>query len=117
MVLSVIAAYYDRLPEPEKGLALALRKIILESDPHIREMWKYSMPFFYFRHKMFCYLWKDKKTKMPYLGMVQGHKLNFNELVSDGRKRIKILPLKVDEDLPLQLIRSILKEGLKVNEN
>jgi hypothetical protein len=112
-MLSQIQSYYDGLPEPEQGVALALRKLILGLSHDISEKWKYGIPFFYFRNKMFCYLGRDKKKSIPYLGIVEGHRLYFSQLVKDGRKRIRILYLDPERDLPIELIHQILREAMK----
>jgi hypothetical protein len=45
--------YYLSKPEPLKGCLLSLRDVILRSNSEITEAWKYSMPFFCFRKRMF----------------------------------------------------------------
>ena len=30
----------------------------------------------YYQQKMFCYLWTDKKTHEPYIGIVEGNKID-----------------------------------------
>lgn len=45
--------FYLQQEEPIKGTLLALRKIILKLDNNITNAWKYRMPFFCYKGKMF----------------------------------------------------------------
>lgn len=110
-MLSLINQYYDHLPEPDKGCLLALRQIVLNFHPEIKECWKYQMPFYYMKGKMFCYFWKDKKSKKPYLGIVKGHLIEHPALEKGSRKKMKVLPINPLEDLPKELILDILQKA------
>ncbi len=70
------------------------------------------MPFFIFNKKNFCYLWIDKKTNQPYIGFVEGKKINHPELISGNRIRMKILMIDSNEDLPVRIIENILKQAI-----
>jgi len=104
--------YYLEQEEPQKSCLLALRSIILEQDKDVSETVKYGMPCFCYKKKMFCYLWTDNKTKEPYMLFVEGKYLNHPELETGGRSRMKILRINSIEDLPIQLIRSLLNDAL-----
>lgn len=106
--------YYLQQPEPIRGCLLALRKIIMEQDAHITAEWKYGMPFFCYKGKMFCYLWVHKKYKQPYLGMVEGQKLNHPNLIIEKRSRMKIMLFDAALDLPLDVIEDLLNEALNL---
>jgi hypothetical protein len=104
-----IDKFYAEQQEPIKSCFLALRQTILSHDQAIVEAWKYRLPFFLYRGEMFCYLWADKKTKHPYIGMVAGNRITHSALVKGNRTRMKILPISAERDLPVRLIRDILK--------
>lgn len=108
-MLREIDNFYDEKEEPIKSCLLALRKIILTSHPDMTEAWKYRMPFFCYRGKMFCYLWVNKKTDQPYVGMVDGKKLTHPKLIIEKRTRMKIIMINPSKDLPLRTVNSILK--------
>ncbi|MBK9492710.1 MAG: DUF1801 domain-containing protein [Haliscomenobacter sp.] len=105
--------YLDR-EEPIKSCLLALREIILRQNPEISATWKYGMPFFCFRGKMFCYLWIHKKLGQPYLGIVEGKHFEQPFLLQEKRSRMKIMLFDPNEDLPLETIESILQQALKL---
>lgn len=78
----------------------------------ITEAWKYGMPFFCYKGKMFCYLWLHKKYGQPYIGIVEGKKVDHPDLLQEKRARMKILLLDPGTDLPLKKINAILKQIL-----
>jgi hypothetical protein len=106
--------YYLDKEEPAQSCLLALRSIILRQDTHIVETRKYGMPCFCYKHKMFCYLWTDKKTSEPYILMVEGKYLQHPALEAGQRSRMKILRVNPNKDLHLKTIESILQAALQL---
>jgi uncharacterized protein DUF1801 len=106
--------FYLNQEEPVKGTLIALRDIILRRDDNISNVIKYGMPFFYYKGKMFCYLWIDKKRKKPYIGIVEGTYFNDSFLVQDKRSRMKIMLLDANEDLPLERIEMVLQKAVNL---
>ncbi len=106
--------FYLQQNEPLKGILLALREIILQQDKEVSNAWKYGMPFFCYKGKMFCYLWFHKKYKQPYIGIVEGNKFDEPFLIQEDRSRMKIMLFDPNEDLPLQTIENILQKALNL---
>lgn len=106
--------FYLQQDEPTKGTLLALREIILEQDKDVTNAWKYGMPFFCYKGKMFCYLWFHKKYKQPYIGIVEGNRFDEPFLIQEVRSRMKIMLLDPNEDLPLQTIENILQKPINL---
>ncbi len=106
--------YYLQKQEPTKSCLLALRSLILEQDKQVTETQKYGMPCFCYKHKMFCYLWTDKKTDEPYILMVEGKLLHHPALEAGDRSRMKILRVDPAKDLPIETIKDILKSALEL---
>ncbi|HTE12894.1 MAG TPA: DUF1801 domain-containing protein [Chitinophagaceae bacterium] len=104
--------YFLRQEEPIKGCLLALRKMISSFDPAIIESLKYGMPFYCYNGKMFCYLWVHKKFKQPYIGIVEGGKINHPLLIQEKRVRMKIMLVDPLKDIPVKTIDDILKRTL-----
>jgi hypothetical protein len=111
------ANFYLQHPEPARSCMLALKEIILSQDKHISPAWKYGMPFFCYNGKMFAYIWVDKKTGQPYIGIVEGRNIDHPLLVADKRARMKILMLDAHADLPIDTIRDILQKALDLYRN
>ncbi len=91
---------------------MALRDLILKQDQQITAEWKYKLPFFYYGGKMFCYLWIHKKYLQPYIGIVNGNKIEHPDLIVEKRARMKILLVDPQKDLPMEKIRLILNKAL-----
>ena len=108
--------YFDK-PEPTKGCLLALRQIILAQDANISETWKYGMPFFCYKKKMFCYFWFHKKYLSTYIGFVEGNKLDHPDLLIEKRSRMKIMLFDPNEDLPIDTIINILQTAIALYKN
>lgn len=106
--------FYLQQDEPIKGTLLALREIILQQDKDITNAWKYGMPFFCYKGKMFCYLWLHKKHKRPYIGIVEGKRFDEPFLIQEDRSRMKIMLLDPNEDLPLTTIENILQKAINL---
>ncbi len=104
--------FYQQEEETVKETLLALRQIILQQDKDVSRAWKYGMPFFCFKGKMFCYLWVHKKYKQPYIGVVEGKRFNESFLMQEGRSRMKIMLIDPNKDLPLQQIENLLQKAL-----
>ena len=106
--------FYLQLNEPHKSCLLFLRRHILNFDNNIVEAWKYGMPFFCYKGKMFCYLWVHKKNGLPYLGIVEGRKINHPDLIQEGRARMKIMFIDPANDLPMDIIDNVLEMAIKL---
>jgi hypothetical protein len=106
--------YYLSVEEPCQGCLLALRDIILGMDTRITETKKYGAPCFLLDKRIMCYLWIDKKTRHPYILLNNGNALQHPALERGDRKRMKILPINPNEDLPLEVINEILEEAILV---
>lgn len=112
--MTPIDTYFSKKEEPTKSCLLFLRHHILHTDSNISEAWKYGMPFYCYNGKMFCYLWVHKKYKQPYLGIVEGKKINHPHLIIEKRARMKIILFDPTKDLPIKAIDSILRATLKL---
>lgn len=110
--MSILTQFYLDQPEPQKSCLLALRDIILAHHPQLTETRKYGMPCFIYQKKACCYLWIDKKTREPYILMVEGNQMTHPALETGDRKRMKIFRVNPETDLPVVVIGEILEEAL-----
>ena len=111
-MLRPIDQYFLQKDEPIKSCLQALREYMNRFNADITEEWKYGMPMYYLRGKMFCYLWVHKKYKQPYLGVVEGKRINHPLLILEKRARMKIMLFDPEKDLPVKTIKSILTEAM-----
>ena len=96
--------------EPNKSCFMALREIIINFNPAITEHWKYKVPFYYYQGKPFCYLWQDKKTSEPYIGIVKGHLIDNPIIIKGNRKKMKVFMIDPNMDIPIEDIYLIFME-------
>ena len=66
------------------------------------------MPFYCFHGKRFCYLWVQKKTRIPYLGIVEGSKIKHPQLIAENRSKMKIMLIDPKKDIPVRAITQLL---------
>lgn len=112
--MSPLEEYYHYKEEPLKSCMQAAREFILSLDAGLSEDWKYRMPFFMYKKRMFCYLWIDKKTLQPYVGIVEGRQLEHPLLIQAERARMKIFMLDVEKKVPEKVLGPILRKALKL---
>jgi hypothetical protein len=110
-MISDLDQFYENKEEPNKSCFLALRSIFLNFDDNISESWKYKLPFFLYRGKMFCYLWKDKTTNHPYIGVVKGSEVTHFKLEKGNRKKMKIFSINPNEDIPMKELLEVLNKA------
>jgi len=113
-MLHPIENYFEQLEEPVKSSFLSLRKIILDFDKEITEHWKYRIPFYYYKGKMFCYLYKQQKKGLPYIGFANGNRMEHFALDKGERKKMKVMHFKPEEDLPIKTIYELLEMAKKL---
>lgn len=106
--------FYLEQEEPARSCLLALRQLILKQDALLTPAWKYGMPFFCYKNKMCCYLWLDKITGQPYLGVVEGKRIVHPQLVQEKRSRMKVIRFDPHRDLPVKTITAILQQMLEL---
>ena len=111
-MISDLDNFYLQHSEPVNSCLLAIRGIILKQDANITAEWKYRMPFFCYKGKMFCYLWVHKTNRQPYMGIVEGKRINHPGLIIEKRSRMKIMLFDPNQDLPVDTIEVIIKQAL-----
>src|SRR5262245_52545986 len=112
IMMRPIDQYYLNKEETVKSCLQFLRQYILQLDPNIAEAWKYGMPFFCYKEKMFAYLWTHKELLKPYIGIVEGKLVDHPLLLQEKRARMKILLIDAEEDLPMETISEIMGKTL-----
>lgn len=104
--------YYLNKEEPNQSCLITLKNFILEQDENITENFKWGLPCFLYKNKMFCFLSIDKKTSEPYLLFVEGRNLEHPKLETGDRKRMKIFRVNPNADLPIKTIGLLIKDAL-----
>ena len=113
-MLRPIDEWYLHQEEPAKTCLQFLRQHILKMDSNITEAWKYGMPFFCYNGKMIAYLWVHKKHLQPYIGIVEGKRINHPDLLTEKRARMKILLVNAEKNIPLRKVNLIMEDVLSL---
>lgn len=116
-MLNDLDDFYFNKEEPTRGALLALRKYILEYNPALSESWTHRMPMFRFNGKLFCYLWVDKKTHHPYLGIYKGIEVDHPKLELGNRNKMKIISFDPFKDLPFDIVDEIFKLAIPLYDH
>ncbi len=113
-MLRSIDTYFLKQEEPIRSSLHFLREYILKLDKSISEKRQYGMPFFYYNDKRICYLWVHKKLQQPYIGIIDGNKINHPDLLTEKRTKMKILLIDAGKNIPVGKIKTILKEAISL---
>ena len=101
--------YFNSLEEPERSCLLYLRKLLLDFSDKITEQRKFNTPFYYYTKKWLCFISYNPKIKEIYISFVNGYKINHPDLLSEGRKKMKIYRINASEDIDVESLNTILK--------
>jgi len=96
--MTPLEEFYELQPEPQRGCFLAMREMVLNLHPDVTAAWKWHLPFFYLKGKMFCYFGKNNKTNEPYIGFHKSKNVEHPKLEIGDRKMIKIFRINPHED-------------------
>jgi hypothetical protein len=103
----IIDQFFLKVPEPQQSTLLYIRQFLI-NEIGLEEHWKFNTPFYYYKSKWFCYISYSAKRKHEiYIGFVRGHQIEFPNLVSEGRKQIKILRINPKEDIDINALKQI----------
>ncbi len=111
-MITDLEAYYIAQEEPVQSCLLALRRLILDLNPKMTETWTHRMPMFRYDGKLFCYLWIEKKTYIPYIGIYRGLEVDHPKLELGTRNKMKIMLIDPEADLPVQDLKNILEQAV-----
>jgi hypothetical protein len=111
-VIKPVDQFYLNKEEPARSCLQALRSIFFGYHNDLTEHWKYGLPFFYYKKKPFAYLWIDKKTLYPYIGVVKGIFIEHPMLDQGNRKKMKVIPIDPNADIPVEVIYEIFDEAV-----
>ncbi len=118
----MVTEMIENLPPDEKKIAYALRSIILDTLPSLREKLSYGVPYFFHKSRI-CFLWP---ASVPNGGILQGVSLGFckgylmaNEedfLQAHGRKQVFAITYLRALDVNPTLIRQWLHQAFLLDQ-
>lgn len=113
----------DQLPEQEREITEALRQLIFNCIPEVKEKLSYNVPFFR-RHKGICYIWpgavywgKQRSYDGVEFGFNRGDLLTDpDDLLERGtRKQVYYVRFERMQDIPFDALRSYLYEAALID--
>lgn len=102
--------FYFSQSEPNKSVFLALKDIIFSWDENIEQCLKYGLPCFTYQKKILCYLWQDKKTKVPYVLFNYSNFIEHQALDRKGRKLMQSMDIFPDHDIPIKALTTVFNQ-------
>ncbi len=100
-------SFFLKIPEPQLSAFLFLRQFF-KDELELEESWKFNTPFYYYKGRWFCYLsYNPKKKHEIYIGFVLGYLVEYPNLVSEGRKQIKIYRINAEKDIDVKALNKI----------
>lgn len=105
--MKAIDTYLKNLDEPLLEVHLFLQQFYFSLNNNITLEYKWNLPYFYYKGKPLCYVWKDAKTQTPYIGFAKGYLINHPALIAGNRNTIKIYPIPFNNDINLTELTEI----------
>lgn len=115
--------FFDHLPPRELQLVHALRDIVLNSIPNVREKLSYNVPY-YSRHQRICFIWpasvpwgKEQQDGVLF-GFCNGHLLpdELNYLDRGNRKQVYTRTFTNTDQVDSDILKAYLADALSVDE-
>jgi uncharacterized protein YdhG (YjbR/CyaY superfamily) len=109
-MLSQLNQYFENQPPELKDTFMAMRHFVLQKEFELTEHYKYRTAFYYYKGKPFCYFHAKANTGIPYIGIARGHLVEHPLLYQGDRKKMKVIRIPTNEDIPVQEISALFKE-------
>lgn len=108
-----IDEFIFKLPFEYQSIVIHLLEVIKIELPESVVLYKWGIPFVYYKDKPFCYLLPNMKLKYVDLGFVKGYLLKRNqELLNDrNRKMVKSLRFYSLEAINNNVVIDVLNEA------
>jgi len=108
--------YILNQPEHYRSIIYNLQIVIENQVPDIELMYKWKIPFYYYRGKPFCFINVSHKRKYVDLGIVKGFQIknHHQHLVSENRSIMKSLRYSSLEEIDNRILEEILQEISKL---
>jgi hypothetical protein len=105
--------YIFRQPEKQQSILLHLITIFEREIPELELLFKWGIPYFYFRKKPFCYLAPNSKIGFVDAGFARGFQLKRNQdfLVGEKRNTVKSLRYYSLEEIDNTILEDVIREA------
>ncbi|GAC1565842.1 MAG: hypothetical protein NVS3B14_04960 [Ktedonobacteraceae bacterium] len=110
-----VTAYIASLPSPQLEICQALRELILEHFPHMREAFKWNSPAYYYHGKRICLTsgFKDHVTLELFYG---AHLQDAQERIVGVGKNTRHMKLKSLEEIDPTNFVNLLQQSIELSQ-
>lgn len=105
--------YIYRQPEKFRSIVLHLINVFEREMPELELLFKWGIPYFYYKKKPFCYLAPNHKNGFVDAGFARGFQLARNQgcLVGEKRNTVKSLRYYNLEDINNTILIDVIREA------
>lgn len=105
--------YIFKQPEKYKSIILHLVAVVNQVVPSASLLFKWGIPYFYYKNKPLCYLAPNHKKGFVDLGFAKGYQLQNNQesLISENRNTVKSLRYFDLESINHDILISVITEA------
>jgi hypothetical protein len=110
-----VTAYIALLPSPQKEICQALRELILENFPHMREELKWNSPTYYYHGKRICLNsgFKDHVTVELFYG---AHLEDAQERIVGVGKNTRHIKLQSLQEIDTTYFVDLLQQSIELSQ-
>lgn len=104
--------YILNQPEPYRSIIFNLQIVIENQIPDLELLYKWRIPFYYYKGKPFCFINVSHKRKYVDLGIVKGFqiKIHQEQLISEKRSIMKSLRYSSFDEIDNRVLIEIIQE-------
>ena len=106
--------YILKQPEPYRSMLLHLQVIVENTIPEVVLLYKYRIPFYYYKKRPLCFLNASHKNQFVDICFARGNQITIyqDQLVTEKRKKMASLRYKSLEEINDEVLIEILKNVL-----
>lgn len=106
--------YIFRQPEKYQSIVLHLISVLKREIPDLELLFKWGIPYFYYKKKPFCYLAPNHRKGYVDAGFARGFQLKRNQeyLVDEKRNTVKSLRYFRIEDIDNTVLEDVIRESV-----
>ncbi|SFA86915.1 protein of unknown function (DU1801) [Flavobacterium swingsii] len=108
--------YILRQPEKYQAMVLHIMAVVGKIIPEAELLFKYGIPYFYYKKKPFCYLAPNHKKEFVDVGFARGFQLKQNQefLISENRNTVKSLRYFSLSTIDNTVLISVIEEAVSL---
>ncbi|WP_130734608.1 DUF1801 domain-containing protein [Flavobacterium sp. J27] len=105
--------YIFRQPETYRKMLLHIIAVVEQELSDYELLFKWGIPYFYYKKKPFCYLAPNHKRKFVDVGFAKGFQLQLNQefLVDEKRNTVKSLRYFSLETIDNSVLKAVIEEA------